>query len=493
MQKWASVLSLLKHESPELAQMHLGNIGKAVHAGTYQVKGEDVSIVDFDVLLDHIRYTMHFPLPPTSTSSPKWTGPDILPAEAPAPSSTFQWRYWDVGINWLDEDGASFNHFPLPIAVLYAPRKVHHQETLLSATALWHLLPCSDPVGRFFAKDERAEPRWDLWTDKLNIHGSEVRAPPKSEAAKKRAGGDQGDDALMELDEDTPDEDDPLEGIKFSQYMMTPRMAMGMLMWLAHVPRASQELQNAVFEVLKTIAKVLPHDVNLPMGKASGGRVDVKLVRRWLDIAEVRDLWTKKKTHLRCPDLSGGGSVSVSWCLWFMCRFCMKSDLVLDACKDLLDTIAPLLAEAIARRSHQNLPSMRLPPATAECYQQVRKALRGDDKVYLAFNSFLSRNVGFGKEDDHTLKEYVYDKKLASYHPFVTRALVASYFTKARSVLAQSMESHRGIAGDFVFFDASRVASKEVLLVQLWTGGYSSARHCRCCQTKHQCMHQRRQ
>ena len=114
---------------------------------------------------------------------------------------------------------------------------------------------------------------------------------------------------------------------------------------------------------------------------------------------------------------------------------------------------------------------MRLPPATAECYQQIRKALRGDDKTYLAYNSFLSRNVGFGKEDDHTLKEYVYDKKLASYHPFVTRALVASYFTKARSVLAQSMESHRGIAGDFVFFDASRVASKEVLLVQVWIEG----------------------
>ena len=308
MQKWTSVLNMLQGESPELAQMFVGNIGKAVQAGTYKLKGEVVNIVDFDGLLDHIRDTMPLPVPPSSTSSPKWIGPDILPTSAPAPSSIFQWRYWDVSINWLDEDGANFNHFPLPIALLCPPRKVNNQAILLSATALRHLLPCKEGVGRFFAKDERTLDRWDLWTDKLDIHACEVRAPPRSEAAKKRArDADEGYDAPMELDEDIDDEVDPLEGVKFSQFMMTPRMTMGMLMWMAHVPRASQELQDAVFELLVSIAKTLPHDVNLPMGKASGGRVDVKLVRRWLDIAEVRDLWTKKNAHLRCPDLSGGG------------------------------------------------------------------------------------------------------------------------------------------------------------------------------------------
>ena len=52
-----------------------------------------------------------------------------------------------------------------------------------------------------------------------------------------------------------------------------------------------------------------------------------------------------------------------------------------------------------------------------ECVVQVKKALRGDDNTFLAFNSFLAKNVGFGKEDDHILRTFIYDSNLRSYQP----------------------------------------------------------------------------
>ena len=102
----------------------------------------------------------------------------------------------------------------------------------------------------------------------------------------------------------------------------------------------------------------------------------------------------------------------------------------------------------------------------------MRKALRGDDKTMLAFNAFLGRNVGFGKEVDHILKHYVFDTKLAAYQSCLLRSLDTSYFVKVRFIMATAMAEHKGTSGDFVYWDASRVASKEVLLVHAWLCGH---------------------
>ena len=118
------------------------------------------------------------------------------------------------------------------------------------------------------------------------------------------------------------------------------------------------------------------------------------------------------------------------------------------------------------------MPQVRLPTGVDESMRQVKKALRGDDKRFLAYNNFLGRSVGFAKEDDYLLKNFVYDNKLASYKSYLLQSLVASYMVKARSVLARDMSRPTGFSGDFVFWDASRVASKEILLVHAWIEGH---------------------
>ena len=66
------------------------------------------------------------------------------------------------------------------------------------------------------------------------------------------------------------------------------------------------------------------------------------------------------------------------------------------------------------------------------------------------------------------LRNYVYDTKLLAYQPYFLRSLVAAYFIKARSTMAAAMSGHLGVAGDFIYWDASRVSSKEVLLIHVW-------------------------
>ena len=111
------------------------------------------------------------------------------------------------------------------------------------------------------------------------------------------------------------------------------------------------------FEILESVAKALPPDIHLPMGKASAGRVDGRAMKVWLDRTGLNDQCNSKKVYLRCPDLSAG-RVSVSWCLWFMCRNCMKSDLLMGACKEMLDMVVQPLDDAIVGKSHQTAPTM---------------------------------------------------------------------------------------------------------------------------------------
>ena len=472
MQQWASVYLLFTLDNENLASMHFNNVRRSIKDGSFKLEGHVVTMGELDTFMDFVRPTINFAIPPSSTIASTWSGPRLLSSSQQQETLPFSWRYWDLPIPWLGDDDTQYNLFPLPVAVFDIP--LRNQKCLVSATALWHLFPNKNPVSCFFAVGQRTSDRWHVWSI-MGIHADEVKAPPKSASAKQRVKPSDGLLAVSPIQEHQSDTEGLAEPAdqstpKFSQYMISPRMLLGMACWMAHVPRASEKIQDALFALVKTISDALPRSVQLPVGKADGGCIPSEQVRNWLVVTGSQDLWTNKKVYKVCPDLAGP-HVPTEWCIWFMVRNWAKNEKVLADLVSLIDIITPLLDTSIAERSHQTLPTMRLPSATSESYTQIRKALRGDDKVYLAFNSFLSRSVGFGKEDDHALRSYIYSDHLTSYNAYVIRSLVAAYFTKARTTLADIMGKNKSIAGDFVYFDASRVASKEILLMQAWTEG----------------------
>ena len=136
-------------------------------------------------------------------------------------------------------DDSSHDIFPLAVAVLSDHSGVAGKHCLLSASALWHLLPSSESVGRFFAVDVRTTPRWSVWRDDLAIDPDEVRSPPKSVAAKKRARPDVVELALVPAGDEVMSSSDDDDVPTFSQYMITPKMLLGAMMWLAHMKRAA--------------------------------------------------------------------------------------------------------------------------------------------------------------------------------------------------------------------------------------------------------------
>ena len=147
-------------------------------------------------------------------------------------------------------------------------------------------------------------------------------------------------------------------------------------MWMVHIPRASEKLQDAVFSILRTIALTMPPDIKLPMGICRGRSLSSADVNRWLQDTGSEELWTNKKVYLACPSLLAP-TVEASWCMWFMCRYWGKSEQVLNACVSFVGSIASVLDASIAKRAHRHLPTMRLPAVTSEAYAQARKALRG--------------------------------------------------------------------------------------------------------------------
>ena len=494
--KWVGVANLLKKSPPKLAYTHLGNISKSVKKGLYKIEGDIVSEQEFVAFLEWVRSEVDIAIPPTlHTPAAK---PSILKMSPALEASPFTWRWWDLPIPWVGEHGQKNHVFPLPIAKLQEHNRVAGQECLVSATALWHLLPLQEPVGRFFASDKRTADRWDIWTTLLGVETREVRYPPKSSSAKKRSRpvesvvqADTSTDIVLhasactdivphepgaapltdivphEHDSDTDAQDEFLAVPKFSQYMVTPKVVLGSLMWMMNVQRASAKLQDAVYSILGSIVGAIVGYVDLPVASVMAGAVATIGIKKWLIDNNLMEAWQHKKLYKPYPDLAPPTIPAIDW-FWFLFRTWGKSEAAMELAAAVVVKLAPMADAELARRSSPTLPPVKLPAACSECYQQVRKAMRGDDKVFLAYNAFLSRNTGFGAEDDHVLKHYVYDSKLACYQNYLLKSLVAAYFVKVRSIAHEALTASHGIVGDFWYWDASRVASKEVLLVHAW-------------------------
>ena len=478
---------LLLLENENLSRLHLKNISASVKAGTFTAKGEHVSIEEFGALLDFLRPKISFPVAPFDLRP--LPQKDLVPYEY-ITTPAFSWRWWDLPIPWVGEGNTEHNLFPLPIAKLQESDDINGCRCVLSASALWHLLPIKDPVAKFFAQVTRTKARWVWWRLMLDIGEQDVVAPPKSSAAKARAkssgavGGhfvgsrrpsddSQPPAASDDQDEDMSDQDvpDAPGNLKFAQWMVTPRMFLGALMWIGHVQRTPEGLQDAAFAILKNIVAAMPPEVALDVGRMKNGSVAASAIKAWLETDGLLEVWYSPTAHIPGPPLDAGVAHG-SWLLWFVLRHWEKYPAVASMCRSILKTITPILDDFLATRTHETLPTMRLPPTMSECFKQVRQALRGEDKRLLAYNTFLGRNTGYGVEDDHALKTYIYDPKLSFYHKHFTRDLLMSYYMKVRSLMVDCMQEGSGVSGDFLYWDASRVASKEVLLVHAWVGGH---------------------
>eukprot|EP00972_Heterocapsa_arctica_P083560 12311614-Heterocapsa_arctica.AAC.1 len=105
--------------------------------------------------------------------------------------------------------------------------------------------------------------------------------------------------------------------------------------------------------------------------------------------------------------------------------------------------------------------------------QQVRKALRGDDKTLLFYNKFLARGKGDPSADGHLLEDVIHTTDFWQFKNLAIAGLAAAYLLKAwgHMLLGELDAPARHIQGDFILFDASRVSSKEVLLVHVFSHG----------------------
>eukprot|EP00972_Heterocapsa_arctica_P051679 7603841-Heterocapsa_arctica.AAC.1 len=95
--------------------------------------------------------------------------------------------------------------------------------------------------------------------------------------------------------------------------------------------------------------------------------------------------------------------------------------------------------------------------------QQVRKAMRGDDKTILFYNKSLARGKGDSTTDGHLLEDVIHTKYFKQFKNLAIAGLAAAYLPKARGhvLLGEQAAPARHISGDFILFDASRVSSKE--------------------------------
>lgn len=447
LEKWKNLAGLIVSPNQKLAMIQFNALAKSVLAGDHKLQGEATSVVDFDAFMEWARPKVTWPIPPSFHEQ-------ILHMCAPILKMTnankpFQWKWIDLPIPWMGGDEGMHDVFPLPVAILSERHRLHGQRCLMSASGLVHLMDIEDPVGRMFATDTRTRDRWAFWRDDLGIVESEVRPPPKSIAAKKRSKplARHEDIAPMDVDgdpasDDTSSDEDPAEMPTFSQYMVTPKMFLGMLMWLCHLKRASVELQTALFSITRSMANWLPPQTTLPNGLAVAKSTKVPDISAWLHEHGMTSKWKTKDVTLPFPELFGE-TVGGEWLVWFAFRHWRKEPAALELCKDIVNHIGPVLDVAIDRRAHTSMPQVRLPAGTSESVAQVKKALRGDDKRFMAFNNFLARNVGWGKEDDVLLRNYVYDSKLKHYQSQILHALVAAYVVKVRSVLSTAMASKK--------------------------------------------------
>ena len=87
------------------------------------------------------------------------------------------------------------------------------------------------------------------------------------------------EEAILPVDSDDTSDNQEHEFPVFGQYMVTPKMLLGMLMWLGHMKRASDGLQSAILSIARTVVSKLPAQVALPNGLNIGKHVSVTQVK----------------------------------------------------------------------------------------------------------------------------------------------------------------------------------------------------------------------
>jgi len=339
---------------------------------------------------------------------------------------------------------------------------------------MWHLLPSQVSVAAFFG--QKSDGMWDF----LESMGAkrEHLVPSRKSQAQKRARKEreeapQPDAAIAGL---------PIEGgepqpisLTFGQFMGTPKLLLATLAWMAGVRRQRVEMQNAVKGIVDRICDILPGTMalcSLPVteGKMSG-MAALTLIR---DLG-LEALWDKKDVHLRPPTLSALREIGLEthWLVWMVFRHNRKSAVVADFCKSLIDDLSNGLEEALPGVASSTVPTCRMPADMRESVESVRKALRGDDKSFLAFNAFLARGPGSDAAGMTLLKDFVYASSFKKFNHIHAQALAARYLVKVRSQVTLYLSDAPEILidSDYVLFDASRVASKEVLLVHVFVAG----------------------
>ena len=283
MAKWSKVSGLILAGNEKLAMIQFNGIAKAIKDGKYKLAGDPVSVIDFSVFMEWIRPRVEWPLPPSFIETPEHMT-KVLTMPKPPPKS-FVWKWMELSIPWVAEDSSEHLVFPLPVAVV--AKEIHSYKCLVSATAMWHLLPVDEPVGRFFAVDIRTTERWQVWHDQLGVCEGELLAPAKSIAAKKRARPPAaraspavGVIVPFVAEAASSDEDSDGNPLSFAQYMMTSKVMLGALMWLAHVKKVALSKQIAIFEIAKNIASWVPAGTSLPGVVNFGQMVDVMAIKK---------------------------------------------------------------------------------------------------------------------------------------------------------------------------------------------------------------------
>ena len=386
--KWSSVANILRVDNAKEAQIHLQNISKAVKQGDFTAKGQHVSEAEFIQFLHWIRPQLSIPVRPTTTMDV--TKHDILSMESPTDSIVFSWRWMVLPIPWVDsadEGGSQHNVFPLPLAVLAEGLRVQSAKCLLSVAALWGLLPCEEHVGRFFAKDIRTKPRWEAWVDLLGMTDSDVVCPPRSLVAQSRVKSGQSSDQQLADTEAEQDAGGLASLPRFGQFFISVRMWLGALMWLAHIQRSPQKMQDAIHSMLNSLVSTLGDLVELPVVNVVHGMVNVGDIKRWIDDNDLQDLWYKPKLYKPFPKLVGDTISATDW-LWFLLRSWGQREAVTTTVALVVERLIPIVDEHLATKSSPTLPQVRLPPSVSDSYQKIKKALRGDDKVVMTFNVF---------------------------------------------------------------------------------------------------------
>ena len=380
---------------------------------------------------------------------------DLEAAEAVGEPAGFKWVWTELPIQWV---GEAMQHpvFPLPVARLEPPISGHSH--LINATALWHLIPSAGLVADFFRPTARF---WELaallglGADDHLVRGN------RSKAQRAAAGKAEPPDGTL------------ASRLTFAAFMASPPLIVAAMAWMAGVPTQSREVQTAVFAILKHIARTVSVEalVQLPVspGDDGGPAVDGSVLRQWLRRGGLGKSWSDgvRAGFLCDPDQS---QIPLEHVVWLLVRHVRvqggdHQEMVKDAVAGLSDAWAISLANVVV----DEMPSVALPKTCL--VPAVRKAARTEDKRMVLLSKFLKRNIAFGAAETMLLREVAYASHFRYFRDACIHAVPGAYFVAARDWHRRACLASCEISGDFVLGDCSRVASKEVMLLHVFTNG----------------------